>query len=303
MSLSYNPSTLTKGVRAEFLRAAAAAPKNLVDRIASRIQSGASSETYAWVGDSPQMEALVDEINFKTLSDTSYSVANVEYASGIAIKRKELMDDQTGGIMMRIRQMASVAMSHPDSLLIAALDYGTTGLCYDGVSMFNDTHPIRNGESATQDNLLAGTGTGTSNVATDINTALTFFGNVKAENGEAMYPQGVRRLGIVAPWGLRKAFLEACTAGSISATDNVQVDGLQFDFVFDGRLSDANDWYALNLDVPTRGLIFQEREALRFEALESGDAEFTRSEYKYKCQARYAVGYGPWQAACKFVNT
>ncbi len=302
MSVVYTPTILEKGLRGEFLRVAEANQPKLVDMLADRVSSNADNEKYIWLGQAPQMVELEDEIEFDPFTETSYTITNVEYAAGLTVKRRQVINDQLGGVMMRVRSMAQVAANHPDALLTTALINGTTNLGYDGVAFFADAHPARKNEGGTQDNLLAGSGSTTANIQADINTALAYFTNTKAENGEPFFPGGVTQVVFVIPASLRKAFSEALKATKVGDTDNTQIDGLDLRAHVSGRLSDTDDWYALATGGGLRPLIFQEREPLRFEALETGERAFRRSQFQYKAQAYHAAGYGSWQAACKFVN-
>ena len=304
MSLIATPTQLEKGLKGIFFSEAASVPPSLVDNVATLVTSQADSEKYAWIGESPQMEEIIDEVKFVSLSDTGYTITNKEYAAGIAVRSRDVKNDQTGGIAARTRQLASVAQRHVNKLLINALINGTTNLGYDGVAMFSDTHTARDQQASTQDNLLAGSGTSTANVQTDINAGIAAILNFLAENNEP-YTEEINRIAIIAPPALRKPIIEAVQAGIISQTDNVQVDGISWYLHFSGRLTstDVNDWYMLDVGGPVRPLVYQLREGVRFEALEDGDTAFVRNEYRYKAQAYHEVGYGPWQKAVKFVNT
>lgn len=307
---TYNPTQLEKGLRATFLTEFARVSQNrLIGLIGTTVSSEADSEKYGWLGEAPQMEEIDDRIKYHQLSDAGYTITNKEYAAGLAVRRRDIMNDQTGGIGLRTRQLASVAARHADKLAIAALVNGTTNTGYDAVAMFSDSHTAR-GDSGTIDNLLAGAGTSTANVATDINKCFEYFGNVLAENGETYHgDMEIEEVAFVFPWGMRKAFMEATGAAVISQTTNVQLDGIRVRLIPSGRLyaesSDANDWYALVTSGPVRPLIYQVREGVKWSALEenASDDAFDQNIYKYKAQAFHEVGYGPFQTACKMVNT
>lgn len=305
MAITYNPSQLTKGARAIFMEAIAT-EANIVDRLATRVASDSDSEDYAWMGEPPQMDEFVDELKFTPMSDATYQLQNKTYTSGIAVRRKDLEDEKTGGIAMRIRQLAEVAGRHPNKLLTTALTEGTTNTGYDGVAFFSASHPARGQQSATQSNLLTGSGTTTANVQTDLNAAVSALANFLAENNEPLN-ESFSRLVVVAPPILRKPLLEAVNAGIIAQTSNVQLADLGFDLIFSPRLTadSASDFYVGIQDTAVRGLVFQDRVAMEFTAQDNADADsaFTREEYRYKTRYRARAGYGLWQKMVKINNT
>ncbi len=300
----YTPSQFLKGAKSLFIQAMAAQGPFLLDQIATVVPSGSNKETYAWLGESPQLEVEDDDADLPIgdLSDTSYDLTNKKYWKGLQVKRDHLNDDQVGGIPVRIAQLSQVANRKAGALTIASLVSGTTDLCYDGTALFNDAHPARAEEGGVQDNLLAGTGTSTSQVSTDINTGITKLATILAENGEP-HNEVFTELWIVAPPAMRKAFRESLLAGIISSTTNVAFSDLNVFTHFSARLSDADDWYMGIRDTNPRALIWQDREPVTFEALEGGnDTEFYREIYAYKTRMRGIPGYGKWQTACKFAN-
>lgn len=307
MSVLYTPTSLIKGIKGTFFAALEALPPNMVQKIATVVPSTAIQENYAWIGEPPQMIEQLDEVKFTPLSDASYILPNKLFSSGITVRRRDLEDEQVGGIRMRINQLAEVARFHPDLLLIQALTQGTSatlGLGYDGNAFFSTTHPARgaNTGSGIQNNLLTATGTTTAQIQTDLNLAISALANFLAENGEPYHPGGVKDLVIVAPPALMQSMRQAVMAPIVAQTSNVAWDSFNLTVRFEPRLTatSATSWYLLHTGGYVRPLIFQDREPLEFSALEGlSDINFIREEYRYKCRARYNVGYGPWQHAVK----
>ena len=302
--ISYNPSQLTKGARAIFMQALGQ-ETNVIDRIATRIPSDSASEDYAWMGEPPQMEEFLDEVKFAGMSDTLYSLVNKTYTSGIRILRKDLEDEKTGGIAMRIMQLAEVAGRHPNKLLTAALTEGTTNTGHDANAVFSATHPARGQQTATQSNLLTGTGVTTATVQADLNSAVAALAGFLAENNEPVN-ESFARLWIQAPPELRKPLKEAIQAGVVAQTTNVQLSDLSFDLMFNPRLSATStvDWYMGIQDTVVRGLVFQDRVPLEFTPQDQADsdASFVREEYRYKTRYRSRAGYGLWYKMVKINN-
>lgn len=306
MTVLYTPSALEKGIRGLFVGALTGMQRSsYVPMIATVVDSNAADEKYAWLGESPQMVDLTKkEIEFSALSDTNYTITNNVFAAGLAVKRTDLDDDQIGALRNRVSRLAEVAVAHKNKLLMTLLTAGDSNLGYDGNAFFSSTHPAR-GSSGTGDNTIAGTGTTTAQVATDLNTAIAQMMNFLAENGEPFH-EDVSQLVVVAPPALRKPVMEAISASVISQTSNVQFNGLNITPLFAPRLTadDANNWYLLNVGRSLRPLLIQDRDPLEFSALETGsETAFVREQYLYKVRWRGNSGYGFWQDAVEVTNT
>lgn len=308
MSVIYTPSQFTKMARTLFMDASRMQPPNYIERIATFVSSTAASEDYVWVGETQQMGELTSEVEFTGLTDASYSLSNKTYTAGLQVKRTDLTNNQTGGIQMRIRQMAEVAARLPNKLLTDALINGTSatlGKTIDGVALFHATHPAR-GLSGTQSNLLTGTGTTTAALQLDIGAAVMALFKFKGENGEPVN-EGFQRFWIMYPTdaALHKSITEALNSSLVSNTSNVSLQQFGFDLIPNSRLVDQNDWYMGVQDVEVRGLVWQQRQPLTFESQESeaSDSAFVREVYRYKAREECAPGYAKWQRVVKTTNT
>lgn len=297
-----------KGLRAEFIQAFMDAP-SIMPELATVVQSSSDSEKYAWLGESPTMSEFLDERQIKDLSETSYSIPNKTWEATIGVSRSDLEDDQVGGIRLRIDDLAQRARQHVDCLLFETIENGTSatlGLGYDGVSFFNDAHPDRGTAGVgTQDNLLAGTGTGTSALKTDLQVAIQTLHTFKDEQNKPFHPMiRPEDLVVVVPPGLKFAMMEAVNAALISNTSNILVGAVR-DVIVSPYLTDADDWYLFKSGAgqALKPMIFQDRMGVEFRALEGeSDNGFLREKYLYGVRARYAIGFGQWQNAVKTTN-
>lgn len=306
MPVNSGTVALEKGLRATFFRRRIAMDNPIIDLIATRVRSNGASESYAFMGDVPQMRVWTSEGRKITrLSDVRMTVTNVDYEATIEVDRNTLLDDQVGALPARIRDLAVRGANHPVGLLVAALVSGTTDTGYDGVAFFHDAHPIR-GETTsglgvaatTQDNLLGGTGTSAAQIQTDLSTAIAAMRNFKDEAVEP-FTDSVDDLLVVAPPALEANFRTALFASIISQTTNVHVG--RADLWITSRLADTDDWYLLNIGNEIKPLLFQERADLSFESDDSND--FMNKLLLYGISARYAASYLLWQYAVKTVNS
>jgi phage major head subunit gpT-like protein len=300
MSQVFAPSALTKGVLGTLVRALTGIDRSaLLGKVAMLVESDKSDQIYSWLGEAPRMRQLDadDEIIYDAPSDTSYSLVNGIWKSGIIVKRKDIDDDQIGAIMMRINQLANTASQHVNRLILNALTANGTG--YDGVTFFNDAHPARGQQTATQDNLLASSGVTVALLQTDIGLALQAMLSFLAENGEP-FDDMITNVTILTAPALYMAMRDAVYGQLISNTSNARFAGFNVDVVASARITTATQFFVLNTSVANDlPIIVQERDALELTANVTGDDATDREQYKYSARWRGAVGYGHWQRAVR----
>jgi len=302
----YTPNQLEKGFKGIFIEQLLMEPANLIDEIATYVSSDADDEDYAWLGDVGPMVEAADELQFGDLTDTSYNLENKKYWGGLAVKRDDLADDQVGGLSIRIRDLAQRARRKPNGLLVDALTGGTTNTDFTGEAFFNASHTARGKASSSGElsNLISGSGTTTANCATDIGGSVAKLYNYEDEGGEPLN-EGFSQIFVMYPPALHKAIVEAVNAGIISNTSNVQFSSHNVKLIQSPRLTSdsAVDYYVGIADALVRGLVWQDREPVTFEANESGDTAFLKEIYSYKARFRGRAGYGRWQRLVKVNNS
>jgi len=317
MSVVAAPTQLLKGLQSTFIEALTAMPvrNQIFDTAATYVNSTHDDEDYAWIGEAPQVSEFVDEVQFDALSDAEYSLINKKFTAGLQVKRDDLSDETTGGIRQRIMDLAARALRHSEKQLTDALINGDVnasvdqggGICYDGVTFFNATHPIRGKQTATQSNLVTYTGNTTAQAQEDLKNAIAALMNMLDEAGEPLN-EYCDEFYVIYPPALNKCITEAISAGVVSQTSNVQFTGLRWTLIPAPRLtSDATNAYYVGCNCPgaaLKALIYQDREPVTFEALEAGsgsDTAFMREVYSYKVRKRSVAGYGRWQRMVKIV--
>jgi len=299
-----NPTILEAGVRANFLTGVAdATAGSYLARIATTIPSSKRTEEYAWIGESPAMSLWRGTSRYDAMTDAKYSLTNAKYQAGILVDEDDMADDQLGALPLRARQLGEGVPAHIDERIMEALITGTTNAGHDGNAFFDDTHPAR-GLAAAQDNLLAGTGTTTAQIQTDITSAIVAHMGFVRENGKKFHGS-IRQLVVVAPPGVFGTMEEAIKSTLISNTSNVRFNAFTIDTLYAPELSvtgsstDANDWYLLNVGTALRPLIWQEREAVGLTRIDDEE----NGQIKFIIKGRHVEGYGHWAGATKTVNS
>jgi len=175
------PTHLTVGARTGFLTAL----KEQVypwQRVAAPINIGAKSIDLVDLGAAPMpMEDATPQL--QDFIEKSLTVKPRDWSLYVWISYNALQDDQTGTLNQKVRSAGRNFQRHLNNRVFTVLDAGdasTYGLCYDGLSFFNDSHVDKGASyTTTQDNNLA------NNFSADnFETAYVAAENFKDDQGE-----------------------------------------------------------------------------------------------------------------------
>ena len=294
-----NTGLLTKGLRSEFFNRFDATT-TYYKELATRIASNSDHETYKWLGTVPKIREFGTGRLAQGLRTESYSISNLKYEATIEVDRDEISDDQTGQIRLRVAELAQRAATHKDYLISQLLINGETSgnNSYDGVSFFNDAHA--SGSSGNQDNALSYDATNPDAPTVDefkesLKAALGQMLAFKDDQGEPMIISASGLICVV-PTTMLFTASEALNASIVDDTSNAlrgvaRVISLPW-------LTDKSKWYLMKTDGVVRPFIFQDREAVEFNAqTQDSDEGFRREKFLYGVRARYRMAYGYWQYA------
>jgi phage major head subunit gpT-like protein len=208
------------------------------------------------------------------------------------VDRNALEDNRLGLILPRVRMLAEEAARYPRDLVLDVIVAGTSLTGYDSLALFSGSH-------SGGDNLLAGAGVTVANLQTDLQQV---FGVMRKFTDDRSRVMNIVPDLVVVPAALEFPMKEALGAGVISGTENIY-KGIA-DIMVAPELADGTDWYAFSTKRAMKALIFQNRKAPEFTALDSPDdyAAFMRKEFLYGVDARCVAGVGIWWYAAKVVN-
>ena len=300
MGIISNELLLEKGLRAEFMKAFdnGESPQEIMPLI-METTSTSDKEKYGWLGQVPQMREWLDERQLSGLPDFDYEIPNKDYEATLKVNRNVMEDDQIGAVMIRIRDLAARALTHPRVLFFNQLVVGETALSYDGVPFFSASHP----ESGTaQSNLYTGTASAqytTAEFQADFIGARAQMQQFEDEQGEPRN-EGELDLYVVARPELRGVLDEVFTASMLNNTTNTLKGAAKY--IISSRLPKANarDWYLMDASGNMKPMIMQMRKRIEFQSQEqNSNAGFMRKEYLYGVDYRVGFGFGVWYKAVK----
>ncbi len=281
---------LEQGAKTLFYKAYETVAVNYPD-IVTEVPSTGQKENYSWLGALPTMQEWKDERIPRGLTEHDFTITNKDWEVTIAVDRNVIEDDQYGQIKVRVEAMAQEARRHIDQLIFELLSGGFVNKCYDGKTFFATTH--KEGDSGTQ-----------SNKGTDALSASTFGAaraammKFKDEKGRVM---GVAPDTLIVPPALEEIARQILNGDYYPETGYEHTANPwkgSAGLIVSPYLEDDDDWFLLSTSNAVRPVILQMRREVTFNRLE-GDSEsgFLRKRYLYGADARYNVGYGPWQFA------
>lgn len=291
---------LEKGLKSTFYQAYDAA-KAVYPDLCTEVPSKAKEEKYAWLGTAPTMRQWTDERMPLGLLEHDYTIVNNHYEASIDVDGDTLDDDQTGQIPRRVQDLGSRAKRFPDTLLSTLILNAETALCYDGQAFFDTDHA--EGSSGTQDNDLGASATTPSaptqsEFETAFSAAMRALMAFKDDRGEPFLEEWMLNAGnlilMVPPTSMYDAALKTVQAAVISNTTNVYQN--KATVIPNARLTWTTKFALFYTGAPIKPFIFQNRQNLQAGLLGKGSEEgFMRNRYVFGVDARYNVGYGPWQ--------
>lgn len=274
------------------------------DQLAFRASSSTSENVYGFMADLDNMEEFVGPRTLQRIGAHSYTLKNKKFQASIAVSADDIKDDNLGVYSPRAARLGEVARRHPWQLLIDVLLANPTG--YDGVSFFNDAHPVdaQNPAEGTTDqgNLLTSTSLTKANVFQARRRMMRF----KSESGT---PMGIIGDTLMVAPEQEETVLEIAKAATInvvsgsntaaSAPVNVAAT-LGLNVIVEPRLADGT-WYMFHTKSIIKPFVYQVREepTLVQKTDASSDHVHMLDEYVWSVTGRYNVGVGPWFHAIK----
>lgn len=263
-------------------------------QLANVIPSTTSLEEYESIGDLPGFEEWTDDRPMSEMKAGRFQITNKDWASGLNVRRNDIMDNKLGLVTSKIQMLAAKAKRHRWDLMIKVLLNGFAGnayptvgdgLAYDGALFFATTHAFGSNKLTTA----------LSEAALD-EAEKTFGLMTTADGKDPLDCQGTHL--IVGP----KLFPTAkrlvgngmlINAGGTAAGSNIYQG--RYTVIESRRLVGTYDdyWFLADLSQPVKPLIFQIREEINTaqQVDWSSEAMFNKAVLKYGAQARYNVGY------------
>lgn len=268
------------------------------------------------------MEEFTGTSSYQTFPDGyNFDVVNKEWQTGVEIKSRDI--DRAANVgnitglnvyKQRIGELPQVTADHPYELALDMLEVGdanTYGTCFDGQNLFDTTHNYGT-TAGTQSNIItSGSGVTPANLITDMTTAITrmngfYYMQTDATTGNSKKRKLNKKMKllIVCPDELYGVF-EQVRSQRILASGEENPMYNRFELV-SRPMSDANDWYMMNLDESDRLSLFlyQVEKPVELEYPTTKDESYKNNKvFQWNAYGRYNVAYGAWWKGIMVVNS
>jgi len=281
------------------------------NRLAMKISSNQASETYGWLGMSPQMREWVGQRQAKDLREYSFRIDNKDHEATLEINVNDIRRDKSGQIMVRVAELAQRTLSYPAKLLSTLIINAESTVGYDGQYFFDTDHA--EGDSGAQSNDIAvdisevpasSHGTTTAPSVAEMQAAILkgiqqIIG-LKDDQGEPMN-ENARSFEVMVPTALWSVAVAAVKLPVIDGGDSSTIrslPGFNIEVVVNPRLTWTDKFAVFRTDGQTKPFILQEEQPVEVDAIAEGsELEFKEKKHWYGVSWAGNVGYGYWQHA------
>lgn len=263
------------------------ATPQLVGAAASTIPSSTSINTYGWMARLPKMRQWVGAKVINNLSENAAQITNLPFEMTVGVDRDDIADDNLGIYKPLFEEMGRQARLWPDQTVRSALQAGTSGLAFDGVAFFSNSHSLGGN---TIDNLFASTALTHANYSSVRASMMSYLG----DDGETL---GVNPDLLIVPPQLettgKDIIMNSKRAVDSVAADNVLAGTARL-LVVPDLANEAGVWYLADSSKAIKPLVFQERESpMMIDKIQRNDDNmFFDREALFSVEARGAAGYG-----------
>lgn len=293
-------------VTSDFLAGATTLWQAMFDRLQGKVTQNAmlvatkipadnkSSVSFSWLGTPPTLRPFTGTVEFGKSFPHNYSIEVGEQAVGLAIKKREFRHNTLGTITMHVSTFQRQALRYIDKIVFTQLGAGFTANGYDGVTFYNDSHPVAAG--GTYDNLLSGAGS--TLLADDSNgnyaLAWAMLNTTKDDQGE---PSGFVVSHVVVHPNNRVVAQKVFAAPTVAAggTNVLAGDGT---VIASAYLPSGTQWHAIDATNDLKPILIVEDLPIEFsQEVANGTGEFLNKVLRWKVEAELATGFGPmWTA-------
>lgn len=284
-----NPQTL-RGIYVAFntiFNKALTEAQPMYTEVATVVPSTTDSETYAWLGDIPDMRKWIGDREIQNITASSYTIKNEAYEETFGIDRDAVEDDKLGLYSVSVQMLAQTAAAHPDQLVFDLLASGFTKKCFDGQPFFSAAHKV-----------------GEKSVSNMSHEKLSLDAYIKARAGMMSLTNSKGRPlalvpdKLVVPPALEKEARDILIADFVNGTRNT-MQGTAKLLVAPRLAGHDASWFLLCTTRPVKPLIYQQRKKAKFvsKTQETDENVFMKKQFLYGADCRGNAGFGFWQMA------
>lgn len=305
-------SAVDTAVKAAWLRGFSEAQNNLPwQQLTSDLgKSGTKIRALDWLGEVGDMQdATRDSLKIGGVRRYNWSITHKVYKAGLRFRLSDLDTDVLGQIRPKVDGLARKAAGHPGRLAFDQLEANPTA--FDGTALFAGTRTW--GLGANYDNDLAGAGTTTANIETDIAAVRTVMLRAEDDTGE---PMELSPNVLIIPPELSLNFAKVLGPTRQAGGDTAQLAVVDpkmgnvwqaggYTVIELARLSDTNNWYALHVGEEVNPFVYSwvSQPAIMNTPSTNDDSARFDDELIWVVRGEYNVGISLPQYFARVVNS
>lgn len=263
-------------------------------KIAMELPSTTEEEVHAWIQQIPAVREWLGERHLNAISEAGYRLKNRVFEDTVQVSKDRIADRKIAAEAVLMRMLGHQFAKFPDRKVASELLVGYASLkCYDGLTFFNDAHPVDplDASKGTFDNLLASTALTPANFDSTY-AAMTQF---KGADGQIL---GIMPDTLIVPPQLRTTALLIAKGAYVpnvagTATQSNPNEGVVDVLVLPELGSESTTWYLAKLKGPLKPLIVQKREEPVFDLVFGPDSDHCKKtrNLAWGADCRTAFGY------------
>ena len=111
--------------------------------VAMEVPSMTDTEVHTWIQQVPGVREWAGDRVFNAISEVGYALRNRDFEDTVQVDRNRLDDRKVGAEVPLMRALGYAFSKFPDRAIAEELLVGyASRTCYDGLTFFNDAHPV-----------------------------------------------------------------------------------------------------------------------------------------------------------------
>lgn len=288
------PKHLVVGARTGFLQALKEGTYAW-QKVAMTLNMGAASVELVDLGAAPMPVESKSGVTIQDMIEKTKTVTPKDWDITVWISQNAVDDDQTGGLMRRVRGAGRNFQRHINNRVFTVLNGGdgtTYGLCYDGQDFFDSDHVDKGAHHQTaQDNENA-------LVLSADNFETVWVAAQDAMNDQGEYTEYVYDLLVCHPGNRREAHQISKNEWFDWSTGNREKNPWQDEISYvTSKQLDSTAWHLIASSEPVKPLILAMKKQPALQSAWFDPEAPDGGRHYFKFFARYDVHYGDWRLA------
>ena len=274
----------SQGFKAVFFEELAAKEDEIVSKLAARVSTSNTSETYGWLEKLSGMKEFVGEARIGNVGANSYTIQNKEWEDTVSVSARDIANDSLGKYKKLFQAMATGARLHDGEVIADFLCNGFSRACYDGANFFSDVHKYQNG--LTYSNVL------TKKLSVEnFRNARSVLRTMRKPSGKSM---GLGKDIVLLVGAANESLAREILTAERTANGSTNIDkGTARPVVWSEiDVINPNAWFVCDLGQVIQPFIIQQEQPVEFRHCDDPNDSYVIQNNEFLYQAYKVAGYG-----------